>query len=119
MNLTQLLQLLLAFISPIVTVWISIYIQEVRENRNRKFSLFLTLISTRPSMTTEDQIRAFNSVDILFYKYSNIRKRWRKFLEVHSQVHAQAGRHAEWELRKTELLKSIAEVLGYKNCEFR
>lgn len=96
-------------ISPIAAVLISIFIQDRKEMRQRKFQIFLTLISTRHNVANEDQVRAYNSIDILFHDSQSVRKNWRDYLELLSQK----NRMVEWEIKKLELLKSMAIELGY------
>lgn len=110
-KLSDCLNIIAIVVSPIAAVWISIYIQERRERRNRMFSTFLTLISTRHTVASEEQVRAFNSIDVLFHECVNVRRHWREYLELLNQP----GRQVEWEVKKLELLKSMAVQLNYKD----
>ncbi len=111
MKISDWLNVTAIFVSPILAVWISIFIQERRERKNRKFTTFLTLISTRHSVASEEQVRAFNSIDVLYHKCPDVRRHWREYLELLNQP----GRQVEWEVKKLALLKSMAKDLGYRD----
>jgi hypothetical protein len=76
-------------IGPILAIQIQAYIEKRRESRNRKISLFSTLIATRATRLAADHVRALNMIDIVFIDDSEIIRLWREYHDSLMQVNSQ------------------------------
>jgi hypothetical protein len=78
-NMTNILTIFAILIGPILAIQTQVYLEKRRESRNRKISLFSTLIATRASKLTPDHVRALNMIDIVFVDDKEIIRLWREY----------------------------------------
>ena len=107
----EVINVIAILLSPLIALLISQHIQDKKELNNRQFQIFLSLISSRHAILTEDQIKAYNSIDVIFSDSNNVRRVWKEYFDL---LH-QKERQAEWTKKKLELLKEMANVVGYKD----
>lgn len=54
-------------VGPILAVQAQKFVESIREKRNRRLTLFKTLMSTRAERLSRDHVQALNMIDIEFY----------------------------------------------------
>lgn len=106
----QIINVIAILASPLIALLISKHLQNRQELTNRKLAIFYALISTRHNTISDEQVRAFNSIDVVFSKDEMIRTKWKEYYDILKQN----NRMADWEIKKLELLKAMADVIGYK-----
>lgn len=67
MDATDVITISAIFLGPILAVQIQKFIEYRNEHRNRKLSIFYTLMSTRAARLTKEHVSALNMIDIEFY----------------------------------------------------
>lgn len=67
MDATDIITILAIFLGPIFAVQVQKFIEYRNEHRNRKLSVFYTLMSTRAARLTTEHVGALNMIDIEFY----------------------------------------------------
>ncbi|MBI5572064.1 MAG: hypothetical protein HY914_19125 [Desulfomonile tiedjei] len=105
-------------LSPLIAVQVSVWLQNRRERRQQKVSIFKTLMSTRASALSPEHVSALNLIDIEFYgkgkKSQGVRTAWKAYLD-----HLNTGASPEvWNEKQqdllVELLYQMAVALGYE-----
>jgi len=99
-------------LSPLVAVLVSRSIEDWKDLKKQKTFVFLSLVSSRHQNITEEQARIFNSIDVVFSKNPNVREKWKEYFELLGQP----DRMSEWAKKKLELLKVMADEVGYKKA---
>lgn len=107
----ELANLIAVLISPIAAVLISIWVQDRKELRARRFEIFRTLVATRHWIATEDQARAFNSIDAVFHDCPDVRRHWKEYFDLLNQP----DRQPQWQVKYLELLKAMSNAIGLTN----
>lgn len=64
------------FLSPLIALRVSRYLDEVRERDRRRLELFQILMQWRAALFAEQPVRALNLIDILFYNDKAVRDAW-------------------------------------------
>lgn len=99
-------------LSPVFAVLISIWIQDRKEIRNRRFSIFNLLVTTRHRIATEDQVRAFNAIDTVFHDCDDVRRQWKEYFDLLNRPEQES----QWKVKYLELLSAMAASIGYKDA---
>jgi len=73
MTISDWLVIVAIFLAPLFAVRVQKYIENNQEKRNRKLTLFRTLMKTRAFPLNPQHVEALNMIDIEFFK---IRKLW-------------------------------------------
>lgn len=113
------------FLGPVIALWLQRWIDHQRETRNRKLSVFRTLMAYRATRIAPLFVQSLNLIDIEFTakKESGIRDAWRELLDHLSDLGRKAPDRSladyEREQERTndltaELLTRMGEKLGYK-----
>jgi hypothetical protein len=101
-------------LSPVIAVGISLYIQHRREQRNQKLWIFNTLMATRHSPITDENVRALNMIDVVFHDSPRVRELWREYFEMLNNQGLNNALGFERRQRKNlEMITEMAKVLGY------
>lgn len=69
-----------ALISGLFATLITIFWQNRTREYTRKLRVFETLMSTRYLISSEESVKALNSIDIVFYKNKHVREAYKEFL---------------------------------------
>jgi hypothetical protein len=101
-------------LSPLIAVLVSMWIQSRREKRQQRLSIFQTLMATRHATITDENVRALNMIDVVFYNSLGVRRLWRDYLEMLSNEGLNnATGWATRQKKRLELVTEMASVLGY------
>jgi hypothetical protein len=102
-------------LGPVLALFSQRVLDRLREKKERRVQLFLTLMRTRATPLAPDHVNALNSIDVVFDSDPDqkIREAWRKLL---NHIMADTN-HPTWQERfndlKVELLKEIGLRVGY------
>lgn len=78
----EVLTIIAILISPVIAVYVSMWIQERRSAREQQMHVFATLIALRHSPVIDENVRALNLIDIVFYKKTKVRQLWREYYDM-------------------------------------
>lgn len=100
-------------LGPIVAVSAQLWIQARKAKRDLKLWVFNTLMGYRSTIVNPNFVQAFNLVDVVFYKNTEVRSKRKEFLDV---VTATAG--ANLTPQQVEKCKDlVAEMLAKMGSE--
>lgn len=120
---------LATMLGPILAVQAQKRIEILRERRNHKRWVFLTLMTTRGVRLSNEHVQALNMIDLAFYGTKIFRLRWqspseRAVTTAWKEYRSNLGEHrqteAEWQtvyaardVLFTSLLEALSKSLGY------
>ena len=101
-------------ISPIIAVVISIWLQNRKEQRGQKLSIFSTLIATRHALISEEPVRALNMIDVVFHDCPNVRQLWHEYFGMlNNEGLNNPNGWKQRQAKNLEMITAMAKVLGY------
>jgi hypothetical protein len=107
------LTVLAILLSPLIALWIGGILQERQRRFLQRVWILQTLQSSRHSLSDE-RIRAFNSIDLIFRKDDKIRGLWHELFEMYKNADYSKGDGPQKRIDKeSELIDGIAVALGY------
>lgn len=112
--------LLAIILGPLLAVIVGEYLQDRKEKKERKKTIFTSLMATRGMNLHPDRIRALNMIDVVFIssnrKEKEVRDKW-KSLYNHFNIEPSEDENAIWSNTTTkkynELIGVMASCLGY------
>lgn len=106
--------ILATLLSPLIAVLVTRWQQERAEKQQAKLYLFNTLMATRHTPITEENVRALNMIDVLFFDKPTVRGLWREYFEMlsNSGLDNLEG-YKTRQTKNLELINEMAKVLGY------
>lgn len=104
-----------ALISGLLATVLTIFWQKKETLYNRKMKIFETLMSYRYMIASEESVHALNSIDVIFYKDSDVRRAYSEFLDEAEKKPEMNPNIADKHLR---LLEEIAKVLKLKGIHW-
>ena len=104
-----------AALSGLLATLITLWVQRKTRKYNSKFKIFETLMSYRYNIVAEDNVKALNSIDVIFYKDEKVRKAFENFLNEVVKAPETKPDHIDKYLK---LLEEIATTLGLKNIRW-
>ena len=104
-------------LSPVIAVLITRYLDDRREKRNQKLVIFNTLVATRHSPITDENVRALNMVDVIFHDCPLVRKLWHEYFDMlgNKGLDNELG-WSQRQKKNLEMITEMAKVLGYGNA---
>jgi hypothetical protein len=116
MTLSNVLSLLAMFLAPLVALQVSRFLDRTREKRDRRLSIFRTLMATRKQVGPR-QVEALNLIDVEFGHRSSRDRRvvdaWKVYLDHLNRPPTQEGWGPRTDELFTDLLFVMAQSLGY------
>lgn len=107
------------FYAPIMALRIQKKIETFKEDRERKFNVFKTLLSTRGNTVSMEHVQALNTIDIEFYGNNAVEGTWNVYRDhLNSYPYGQdKATQDRWEDKRldyiTDLLYSMANFFQY------
>jgi len=102
-------------LGPVLALFAQRALDWLREKKNRRVQLYMTVMSLRASWLHHDSIRALNSIDTVFDKRSDqsIRDAWTAVIN-HSYSQRAEGEEAarEWNQRMNDLRADLYQRMG-------
>jgi hypothetical protein len=104
------------FLSPLIALRVSRYLDRSREHERRRFELFQTLMQWRAALFIEQPVRALNTIDVLFYNDKAVRDAWAdcfsSFSDQRLSTTPEGGRIRQDKI--DTLLREMAKTLKYE-----
>lgn len=111
------LTLLAIIVGPILALLMQRVLDWLRQDKQQRLNLYLTLMGTRGAPVSQQHVQALNSVAVVFNKrrHAKIRRAWETFLQhVNTQRETAPG---TWDERyadlKADLLQAMGADVGY------
>jgi hypothetical protein len=111
-------------LSPLIAVQVTMWLQKMREARERKLAVFKALMRTRASRLAPEHVQALNMIDIEFYGKAkasrDVLAAWKAYLNQLNQLSATPTPPSieNWATRRDdlffELLYAMAKCLEYE-----
>lgn len=114
MGITDILTIAAILIGPIAAVQIEKFIQRGRMNRERKLSIFKTLMATRGAVLSYEHVEALNRIDLEFSddkKYKSVINCWKEYFDNLSQKVDESNLNS-WSKANQDLLSNLLFEMG-------
>ena len=98
-------------VSPLIAVWITMFVEKCRQRRHEQVELFKTLISQRGMATTYTWLNAINSIPVIFYDKKKVIVALDCFLDAAKSTKSEDL--TDLENKRIKLLEIMASSLGY------
>ena len=88
MSCNEIISICAIILGPILAVQIEKYLERRRENKNRRLSIFKTLMATRGAVLSWTHVEALNRIDLEFSnkkKFEKVIKAWKEYFDNLSQ----------------------------------
>jgi len=120
MTLTNVLMVLAILTGPVIAVQLTRYLDNKKECRGRKLSIFKTLMATRSYGMSQAHVEALNRIDLEFdskqKKEKAVVDAWKEYLDVLGSSDTMP--QEQWQIKMpeslVELLHTMATVLDYE-----
>lgn len=113
MDLTDFLMIVAVFFGPIVAVRLTRFLDNRKEIRERKLSVFKTLMATRAYTLSPGHVEALNSIDLEFDSGKKHEKKvleaWKQYLDLLGDKTLPAE---QWAIRRSDLLIELLYHMG-------
>jgi hypothetical protein len=118
LKVSEWIMIVAILVGPILAVITQFIWQKIRQKRDAKLWVFSTLMSLRGSPLAADFVRAANSIDVIFFKNTKVRDRWKSVLTYLSSDEYKPENFTQQAFDKfrdllAELLSEMAKDLGY------
>ena len=104
-----------ALISGLLATVVTIWWQRKNAIYNSKMKVFETLMAYRYEISSEESVKALNSIEVIFYKNQNVRKAYQNFLD---EADKNPDLHPNIEDKHLKLLEEISKVLNLKDIHW-
>lgn len=104
-----------AALSGLLATLITLWVQRKTRKYNSKFKIFETLMSHRYNFAAEDNVKALNSIDVIFYEDEKVLKAFEDFLNETVKAPETNPNHIDKYLK---LLEEMADKLNLKNISW-
>lgn len=109
------LTIIAVFLSPIIPVLISLWIQNRKEKIQARKGLFMLLISHRGDIPVSHEfVKALNGIDVVFHGENNVISAWHRYFDLLGDY---VKNKAEADRAKLDLFHAIAQSLGYRDVK--
>lgn len=111
-TLIEMINILAIILSPVVAVLITIYLQNCLERKKEKIAIIKALLSTGHYLYSDEIIRSYNLIDIVFKDDKEVREKWKLYFE------ALGNEALNTQIRydkKLDLILAMCKVVKYKN----
>lgn len=111
MTLESILTIVAIVIGPLLAVQATYWIDVRRERRNRRISIFRTLMATRAANISPAHVEALNSIDLEFTdkKFKPVKLAWKAYL---AHLNNKEIAPELWGTKRTELLVDLLHSMG-------
>lgn len=114
METVDILTILAIILGPITAVQVDKWLQRNRADRERKVSIFKTLMATRGSVLSYTHVEALNRIDLEFSdskKYKKVIDKWKEYFDNLSQK-VDEEQISAWSTRNEDLLSNLLFEMG-------
>lgn len=118
MTIADWLMILAVLLGPVIAVQLTRYLDNQKEERERKLNVFKTLMATRAYTVSWDHVVALNRIDLEFDRKKSDEKAvidaWKAYLDLLNERNLT---NEQWNVKRVELLvellHTMAKVLDY------
>jgi hypothetical protein len=115
MKLYEIITVFAIIAGPILAVQAEKYLQRKREDKNRRLSIFKTLMATRGSSLSFAHVEALNRIDLEFSnnkRYTKVISAWKEYFDNLGQKAETDEQLSIWIARNEELLANLLYEMG-------
>lgn len=115
MSYNEIISVCAIILGPILAVQIEKYLERRREKKNRRLSVFKTLMATRGSVLSWAHVEALNRIDLEFSnekKFDKVTNAWKEYFDNLSQKPETTEQIAVWSKQNEELLAELLLKMG-------
>ena len=102
-------------LSGILATLITIFNQKYSSEKEAKRNIFETAVSYRYRIHEELNVRALNSIDVIFHNNRNVRMAWKAYMEEAERTESSLEAIND---KYIKLLEEMALACGYKNIKW-
>lgn len=103
-------------VAPLIAIQISKWLSDRKEQKQRKFEVFKTLMSWRALGWAEPNVQALNLIDVLFHDVKSVRNAWQELYAAYCDQGLSTPEGGRLRIdKRNKLLMLIADHLGYAN----
>ena len=116
MDCNEIISIGAIILGPILAVQIEKYLERHRENKNRRLSIFKTLMATRGSVLSWDHVEALNRIDLEFSgnrKFVKVIQAWKAYFDNLSQKAYTPEESIVWANKNQDLLTDLLYEMGH------
>ena len=116
MSCNEIISICAIILGPILAVQIEKYLERRREKKNRRLSVFKTLMATRGSVLSWAHVEALNRIDLEFSdgkKFEKVIKAWKEYFDNLSQKAQTPEKMAVWTEKNEDLLANLLYEMGH------
>lgn len=113
-EMVEVINIVAIVLSPAIAVAISIFVQDRKQKRFERLSVFNTLMATRHEPIADENVRALNMIDVVFDNCKDVRRLWREYYEMlcNNGLDNEQGYQTR-QKKNLELIHEIGRSLGY------
>lgn len=100
-----------ALISGILATIITLFWQNYSQKKEAKNSTFNTLMAYRFCISDPENVKALNSIQVVFYKSKNVQQAWKNFKQETDKIPCDNKRIEDSYIK---LLEEVGKVCGYR-----
>ncbi|MCM1031171.1 MAG: hypothetical protein NC410_07025 [Oscillibacter sp.] len=115
MECSDIISICAIILGPIFAVQIEKYLERRRENKNRRLSIFKTLMATRGSVLSWNHVEALNRIDLEFSgnkKFEKVIQAWKAYFDNLSQKYT-PEEEVIWVNKNQDLLADLLYEMGH------
>lgn len=113
-KVTDIVMILAVLIGPIIAIRLTRYLDNKKEERERRLQVFKTLMETRAYTVSWVHVAALNRIDVEFYKDKNVIASWKQYLDLLNNTSMEPNLWADKRLALfVELLHIMGQSLDY------
>lgn len=117
LKISDVLTVAALILGPVLAVQAQKWIEEIREVKNRRLSIFKTLMATRGALLSVDHVSALNRIDLEFTsnkdKYKKVINAWKEYFDVLA-IHTTTNEESIVWFNKRE--DKLADLLWEMGC---
>lgn len=110
------LTIIAILVGPLIALHIQKWIENYKEEKDRKLNIFKTLMTTRGAKVSFEHVRALNMIDIEFNKHKAVSNAWKCYLDI--LYSPQENNMGLWVIERDklfiDLLDKMGEAVGYQ-----
>lgn len=108
MNVINIVAVLL---SPVIAVLVTMYLQNKSDKKKEKIAIIKALLSTGHYLYSDEIIRSYNLIDIVFKDDTDVREKWKVYYE------SLCNESLQYQIRldkKLDLILAMCNAVNYK-----
>lgn len=112
MEIKDIINIAAIVLSPIIAVLVTIFLQNRSDKKKEKIAIIKSLLSTGHYLYSDEIIRSYNLIDIVFKDDKDVRAKWKLYYE------ALCNESLQYQVRldkKLDLILAMCKSVNYKN----